>query len=202
MVKKYTDKQLLDRVKEIGSFIKIPQGRWILGVRSSDDLPNRFDDKFYEYHGEEFIQVLTGTTNPGITILKGGFKRFNKVGSAILKADQWYYNVWKYGLHRGKMPALRQIGNAVLVHRDGDMDGKSEELGKPKRGYFGINYHSNTYNFRGKNLNVTREFIGDWSAGCQVINQRKAYLEQMKWYENALKNGEQKWVSYCLLNEF
>lgn len=202
MVKKYTDKQLLDRVQTLENFKEFPKGRWILGVRSQADLPNKFDDKFYEYQETEFIRVVTGTTNPGITILKNGFKRFNNVGAAVLKSDFWYYNVWKYGLHRGKMPALRQVGNAVYVFRDGDQDGKSEELGEAKRGYFGINYHTNTYNFSAKNLEVTRENIQNWSAGCQVVNDRKTYFKQMEWYEKALKNGSQKWVSYCLINEF
>ena len=202
MVRKYTDKQLLDRVQELRSFCKIPTGRWIIGVRSEKDLPDRFDDKFYEYEGMEFIRVLTGTTNPGLSILRGGFEKYNKDGCAILKADQWYYNVWKYGLHRGRMPALRQVGGPVLVYRDGDRDAKSEQLGLPVEGYFGINYHTNTYDFSEENLEITRKFIGGWSAGCQTINDRKDYFDQMKWYENALKNGDQTWVSYCLLNEF
>ena len=81
MVKKYTDKQLLERVKSLESFKGYPEGRWIIGVRSEEDLPNKFDDKFYTYEGTKFIDVVTGTTNPGITILKGGFKKFNKKSS-------------------------------------------------------------------------------------------------------------------------
>lgn len=202
MVRKYTDKELLNRVKELDSFKEYPKGRWIIGVRSKDDLPNKYDDKFYEYEGTDFIRVLTGTTNPGLTILKGGYKRFNKIGSAILKSDMWYYNVWMYGLHRGKQPALRQRGAKVIVYRDGDMDGKSEEIGASTKGWYGINYHTNTYNFSEANKKVVVDDINSWSAGCQVINQREQYLEQMKWYEKALEIGQQKFVSYVLINEF
>lgn len=202
MVRKYKDKELLDRVKEVEGFKEYPKGRWILGVRSRDDETNKFDDKFYCYEGTKFIDVVTGTTNPGVSILKNGFKRYNKAGAAIVKADQWYYKVWSFGMHRGKQPGLLQIGNKITVYRDGDGDGKSEELGEPTSGYYGINYHTNTYDFSTKNLKLTKQYIYDWSAGCQVVNQREAYLTQMEWYKKAKKDGTQKFVTYCLINEF
>jgi len=64
MVKKYTDKQLLDKVKSLESFEDYPKGYWILAVRSKDDIPNEFDDKFYIYKGTEFITVTTGQLIP------------------------------------------------------------------------------------------------------------------------------------------
>ena len=201
-VRKYTDKQLLDRVKSLEGFEYIPTGRWIIGVRSNEDASNNYDDKFYEYEGEEFIRVLTGTTNAGAGILKGGFLKYNKYGCAILKADEWYYNVWQWGFHRGKMTALRQLGAKVKVFRDGNLNGKSEEIGEETRGFYGINYHTNTYNFSPRNLAIVKMFIGNWSAGCQVINDRKQYLEQMTWYRNAYLDETQKYVTYVLLNEF
>jgi hypothetical protein len=201
-VRSYTDKQLLDRVKSLPSFKYLPEGRWIIGVRSTDDVPNSFDDKFYEYDNETFVRVLTGTTNAGEGILRGGFKKYNKKGTAILKADEWYYNVWSWGKHRGKMTALRQIGAKVKVYRDGNMNGKSEEVGSYTKGWYGINYHTNTYNFSLASLKIVKWTIGNWSAGCQVINDRKQYIDQMKWYENAYKNDDQLFVTYVLLNEF
>ena len=202
MVRKYTDKELLDRVKSLESFKGYPKGRWIIGVRSKDDLVNKFDDKFYIYEGTKFIDVMTGTTHPGLTILKGGFKKFNSKGSAILKSDMWYHNVWMYGLHRGRMPSLKQLGSQVMVYRDGDMDGKSEELGKAYMGWYGINFHSNTYDFSKKNIQVHKEDINSWSAGCQVVNQRSKYMKHMRWFEDANNRGSQKFVSYCLIKEF
>ena len=201
-VRAYTDSQLLDRVKSLPSFKGIPSGRWILGVRSNEDDPNIYDDKFYEYEGEKFIRVLTGTTNPGIKILKGGFKSFNSKGAAVLKSNEWYYDVWKFGMHRGKIPALRQRGAEMLVYRDGDMDGKSEQLGNPTEGWYGINYHMNTYKMDEDSLEQDIWTIGAWSAGCQVPNDRKQYMERMEWYEEAYISGKQKYVSYCLLDEF
>ena len=202
MVKKYTDEQLLTRVKELCNYEGLPDGRWILGVRSQADEPNVFDDKFYEYEGDKFIRVLIGTTNPGTTILQGGFLKYRNDGAAIVKSNRWYYGVWQYGLHRGKMPALLQTGAKITVYRDGDMDDKSEELGEPMSGYYGINYHTNTYNFSDENIQVTVEEIDDWSAGCQVTNERDKYVTQMDWYRNAKESGKQTNVTFCLIKEF
>ena len=191
MVKPYTDKQLLEKVKSLSSFTKIPSGYWLLGVRSQDDLPNRFDDKIYLFKGEEFVLVTSATTNAGTPTLRQ-FEKVNKDGAAILKADEWYYNVWKYGKHQGKVEGLLQLGNKVKVWRDTDKDDKSEEQGKLQEGYFGINFHPNTYDLS-KPSGTT---IGWWSAGCQVVNNVSNY----KLIIQLLKR--EKLVTYCLINEF
>ena len=101
---------------------------------------------------------------------------------------------WKYGLHKGKMPALLQIGAEIKIHRDGDSDDKSEELGKEQHGWYGINFHANTYNLSAsKNENV----IAGWSAGCQVVNDTPKYKKIIELIK--AKGGK---ISYCLLNEF
>lgn len=191
MVKPYTDKQLLEKVKSLSSFTKIPSGYWLLGVRSQDDLPNRFDDKIYLFKGEEFVLVTSATTNAGTPTLRQ-FEKVNKDGAAILKADEWYYNVWKYGKHQGKVEGLLQLGNKVKVWRDTDKDDKSEEQGKLQEGYFGINFHPNTYDLS-KPSGTT---IGWWSAGCQVVNNVSNYKLMIQ----LLKR--EKLVTYCLINEF
>lgn len=201
-VRAYTDKELIDKVKSLNNFRKIPKQRWILGVRSNEDIYNTYDDKFYEFQGEKFIRVLTGTTNAGGGILKGGFLKYNKKGAAILKSDEWYYNVWSYGLHRGKMPSLKQIGRKVKIFRDGNKNKKAEEIGNYESGWYGINYHTNTYNWSISNLKIINWIIGSWSAGCQVINDRQKYMEQMKYYKKAFEDGKQIMVTYCLINEF
>ncbi len=201
-VKNYTDKQLLNYVKDLPSFKKIPKGRWLLGVRSNEDVYNTYDDKIYEFEGEKFIRVVTATTNAGAGVLRGGFLKYNKKGVAVLKSDEWYYNVWSYGKHRGKMPALRQVGRRVKVYRDGNKNRKTEEIGKYELGWFGINYHTNTYNFSLANLKIVNWLIGHWSAGCQVVNNRKAYLEQMDYYKKSYEDGTQIMVTYVLIDEF
>ena len=190
-VRSYTSEQLLNKVKSLPSFKAFPQGYWILGVRSNEDEPNKFDDKFYIFRAEEFIKVTSGTTNPGTPILQGGYLKYNKVGAAVVKADEVYYDVWKFGLHQGKMHALKQVGN-FIVYRDGDKDGKSEEIGAPITGSgYGINFHTCSYLEK-----VIGENIGSWSAGCQVVNNTEQYYMII----NLIKN--QNRITYCLLNEF
>ena len=192
-VRTYNDEELLARVKSLSSFKSIPKGYWLLGVRSNEDAPNKFDDKGYLFRDEQFITVFPMTTNPGTPILEGGFLKYNKVGAAVVKADEWYYDVWTYGLHMKKMPALRQVGT-FIVYRDGDKDQKSEEIGTPIKGSgFGINFHAATYddNFQG-----IQENIGHWSAGCQVCNNKQKHLAIIK----LLKT--QKRITYVLINEF
>jgi hypothetical protein len=191
-VKAYKDDQLLDKVKSLSNYKEIPKGYWLLGVRSNEDTPNIFDDKIYLFKGEEFILVTSATTNPGTPTLKQ-FEKVNKAGAAVLKSDVWYYNLWKYGRHNGKIEALLQIGNSVQVYRDKDKDSKAEEQGELQTGYFGINFHPNTYNITADNTGAT---IGWFSAGCQVVNDMDKYREMIK----LLKT--EKAVSYCLLKEF
>lgn len=200
-VKNYTDKELLDKVKSLPSYKHIPSGRWLLGVRSSEDTFNTYDDKIYEFEGEEFIRVVTGTTNAGGGILLGGYKKYNSKGTAILKSNEWYYNVWQFGYRRGA-PELKQLGNRVKIYRDGNNNEKAEEIGEITEGYFGINYHTNTFDLRLSNLKVLKWLIGSWSAGCQVTNNRSVYAKQMKHFKELYRSGKQKFVTYCLISEF
>lgn len=193
MVRSYTDKQLLDQVKALPDFKGYPKNRWIIGVRSNEDIPNQFDDKFYVFQGRKFIMVMSGTTNPGVSILKR-FEKYNTHGCAIVKPDNWYYDLWIYGLHRGKIPALLQRGNSISVYRDKNKDLKSDEVGKLYKGYFGINFHLNSYDF---NSDVKKKYINSWSAGCQVPNDPGKYRILMNYF----KNKKDK-ISYCLLTEF
>jgi len=191
MVRPYTDKELLEKVKSLSSFKSIPSGYWLLGVRSLDDLPNRFDDKIYLFKNEDFVLVTSATTNAGTPTLRQ-FEKINKDGAAVLKANEWYYNVWKYGKHNGKVEALLQLGNKVKVYRDTDKDDKSEEQGKLQEGYFGINFHPNTYDLS----RPTSNLVGWWSAGCQVVNNVAKYKTIIRLVK------PQKYVTYCLINEF
>lgn len=193
MVRNYNDKQLLDRVKTLKTFSSIPSGYWVLGVRSNEDTPNAFDDKFYIFQGEKFIMVMSGTTNPGVTILKNHYK-YNSKGAAIVASDRWYYDLWVYGMHLGKIPALLQLGNKITVFRDGNKNDKSEEIGEVQTGFFGINFHLNSYDLKST---LKKTAINDWSAGCQVPNDPTKYLQ----FINLIQSTKQK-VTYCLIKEF
>jgi hypothetical protein len=192
MVRAYTDTELLQRVKELDSFKDIPSGYWLLGVRSSEDEPNRFDDKIYLFKGEQFVDVTSCTTNPGTTVLRN-YSKFNAKGAAVVVADQWYYGVWRKGKHQGKITALIQIGAQIKVWRDGDKDDQSEESLIQQEGFFGINFHPNTYDINAKS---TGSLVNGWSAGCQVVNNMEKYRK----FINLVPANTS--ITYCLLNEF
>ena len=190
MVRNYTDAQLLNKVKSLPSFKSLPAGYWILGVQSDEDNVNRFDDKFYLFNNDKFVLVTSGTTNAGLNAILR-YSEYNKDGVAVLKTNEWYYDVWKYGLHRGKMRALKQV-RPFLISRDGDKDNHIEE-GNSFPAIVGINFHANTYNLENK---VVKEIIGGWSQGCQVVNDTPKYVKIIDLVQ------PQKVVSYCLLKEF
>lgn len=191
----YSEKELIMRVRMLDDFNEIPKDYWIIGIRSSEDQTDKFDDTFYLMRGENMVMETTGTTNPGAKVLKGGFRSYNKKGAAVLESDRWYYGVWKPGKHKGVVPALLQTGNKVTVYRDGDGDGKSEEQGYKEHGYFGINFHSASKDFASK---LVKTVIAGWSAGCMVCNNLNDYREII----NKIKSSNQKEVTFCLLKEF
>lgn len=191
MVRPYTDTELLNRVKTLPGFTVIPK-YLLIGVRSKEDRFNEFDDKFYLYIDGKFIVASTGTTNPGSNSLLGGWKRLGVKGAAVIKSDEIYYDVYKFGLHKGKMPALRQV-KPMKYYRDGDNDKQAEEIGEMTVSINYTNFHFNSYNIADT---IKKTFIGGWSEGCQVSNDRSAYYRIIEYCKTAPA------VTYALLKEF
>jgi len=201
MVRSYTDKQILTKLKGLPTFKGLPKGYYIVGIQSTEDAFNVFDDKLYLFLNEgpeftqdmnlqKFILVTSGTTNAGKNgLLK--YDDYNPSGVAVVKTNEWYYDVWKYGKHKGRMEALVQV-KPFLISRDGDKDQDIEE-GESRPVICGINFHANTYDMENK---VIRELIGGWSLGCQVVNNTPKYVQIMSYVKH------QKIVSYVLLKEF
>ena len=189
-MKNYTDEQLLKRVTELQSFNGIPDEYWLLGVQSKEDKLNEFDDKFYLFKSTNFIKVTTGTTNAGLTGLKN-YNTYNSEGCAVIKTNEWYYDLWSPGLHKGKMRALRQA-NKIKYYRDWNKNDKAEEIGNVREGIIGINFHTASY----QPYNVITRLIGGWSTGCQVCNNTADYYKILDFI------GNQSKVSYCLIKEF
>ena len=64
-------------------------------IRSNEDTFNVYDDKGYKFNSSlECDTVFTLTTNAGKNALKGGFKKYNKNGVAIIKSDQIMLNAF------------------------------------------------------------------------------------------------------------
>ena len=191
-VRGYTDKELLDRVKKIEGFKRIPKNYWLLGVASNENQADVYDDKFYLYHGQTFIKVVSGTVNTGTYGLLN-FKKWNKKGTFVIKQDQWIYDFWKTNhMHKGKMKSFGQV-KACEGYRDDNGNNIAEEGGKIIKGIFGINFHTVSY----KMAEIVKKFIGGWSVGCQVVNDTKKYYEIID-----LVSGNQSTISYCIIKEF
>lgn len=196
-VKSYSDKQLLNRVEEIGG--RIPRkGKYLLiGVQSQEDAFNKFDDKFYVFDGPTFKMVTTGTTNAGAMALKS-FDKYNLPGAAIWKTDEYYKDLYRRGYHRpsrkgGGMRALRQQ-KPILYYRDKNRDNRAEEIGKLEEGIIFANMHGVSYD---PFSNQVRDVIGGWSFACQVMNNMTDYRN---WMRAAWKRNKK--VDYALLKEF
>jgi hypothetical protein len=195
MVKNYTDKELTFEMQRANNFKGFPLGYFLCAVRSKNDLHDLYDDKIYLCLGLtksqiRILSVTSCTTNSGAYGIMN-FLKWDKRGVAVVKSNEWYYDLWGYGLHKGKMPALKQI-NEVLVYRDSNKNKAIEETGVLYKGIFGINFHTATY---GKVLGFVSKIIGGWSTGCIVLNKYSDYL----YYLETVK--KQPRVSLVLLKE-
>lgn len=179
-VRSYTDEQLLDRVRELDGYAYIPEDLWLIFVRSNEDAFDRFDDKVYLFQGETFITVTSCTTNKGAH------------GSAVIRSDQWLYDGFIYGLHKGKMECLRQ-NLPFEFYRDHNKDERTDEEGELFFENIQTQFHGSTYR---EGVDVKRDKIGRWSEGCIVCNDNLAYEEIID------LTKEQSIVTGCLIKEF
>ena len=158
----------------------------IIGVRSSNDIANSFDDWIYLIQeGGEEVKIYPVTTDPGKYWLENPM---NVEGTAILVPGQ-YEGAYTIGLHRGKYEALRQ-SRPVKVWRDNTKDTKLDKEGKIYEGMFGINIHRS-------NATSQSRVVEKWSAGCQVFQKAADFNEFMK----ICKASGQKAFSYTLLEK-
>ena len=181
-MKKYT-------IEELKAQFQKHNYRWFdfhfVGIRSTANLPNQFDDLFGVIAGDK-VEWFTCTTNPGTHWLKN---LLNPKGAALLKANQ-YVDTWSIGMHQGKYEAFCQA-KPVDVFRDKNLDDKAEETATIDRGLFGINIHRANEKFASK-------LIDKWSAGCQVLNNPADFAKVLA----AGKATKNKFFTYTLLKEF
>lgn len=156
----------------------------IVGIRSTANEKNKFDDLIGIVDGEN-VYWYNCTTNAGRHWL---LNLLNPKGCAVLKPNQ-YINAYKIGLHKGEYEALVQYA-PVEVYRDNNKNESAEEIGVVEKGIFGINIHR-------ANPNATSLLIDKWSAGCQVIDNPKAFRDLM----TRAKASGMNYFTYTLLKE-
>jgi hypothetical protein len=179
-VRNYTTKQLLDRYKSLDTFKYVPKDIHLMFVRSNEDGNDIPDDKCYVFNHEECIDVIPCTTNKG-----------NK-GTAVMLSNHINYDAHKFGLHRKKMRALRQI-KEIPYQRDFTKDGKTNPTGTIFRDVIFMNIHGMTYN-EGSKIKATK--IGGWSEGCLALADNEKYEKMIDMTEH------QKAVTSVVLDEW
>jgi hypothetical protein len=163
----------------------------IVGVRSDNTEPNKFDDLIYAFWKNEAGQwegkYFSATTDPGTYYLKNPL---SNLGTAILKEGQ-YVDTYEIGKHKGQYDALTQQ-KPVTVIRDYDRNAILDfNNGREEKGLFGINIHK-------AGANSTE--VNTWSAGCQVFQKSADFNDFM---DLARKHKEKygNKLTYTLLDE-
>lgn len=147
------------------------------------------EQQYLNVLGKERMETYVITTDPGTYWLK---TPANKLGSALLKRNQWV-DKWALGFHKNKQhPALVQVGE-LEVHRDNDKDIVAEEATTLHKGLFGINIHRS-------NATGRTPKIGQWSAGCQVF-QVKTDLDRVLAICGLYRTKTGNRFTYTLLGE-
>ena len=165
----------------------------IIGIRSVDTVPNRFDDEihvFFKNNSNQWVHyIFPATTDPGTYWLKNPL---NPQGTAILSQGQ-YQNSYQIGLHGGKYYALVQ-SKPVTVLRDYDRNAILDfNNGKTETGMFGINIHH-------ASVNGTTKTVDNYSAGCQVfanINEFNLFMQLCERHKQLYGNS----FTYTLIDK-
>ena len=165
----------------------------IIGIRSANTIPNRFDDEihvFFKNGSNQWVHyIFPATTDPGTYWLKNPM---NPQGTAILSQGQ-YQNCYQVGLHRGKYYALVQ-SKPVTVLRDYDRNAILDfNNGKPETGMFGINIHH-------ASVIGTTKTVDNYSAGCQVfanINEFNLFMQLCERHKQLYGNS----FTYTLIDK-
>lgn len=170
----------------------------IVGIRSKNPEPKKFDDLLIVFHrflGEWDITHYPITTDPSLDYLRNPI---NENGTAILKEGQ-YRSTYQIDIHKRGRPgahkALCQTLGSVTVYRDKSRDGRLDIMPSTEEaGFFGINIHRGP---RGGQWDPDNTI---YSAGCQVFADDRHFAEFMQKCEFGRQAFGNKFT-YTLLNE-
>lgn len=161
----------------------------IVGIRSADALPNKFDDLIAVFYtddkGNEIYKTYPATTDTGTYWLKN---LYSNMGAAALK-EGIYKDAYAIGNHRG-YTALTQV-KPVTTYRDLDRNAIFDFGTKTTTGIYGINIHK---------AGANSQNVDNWSAGCQVFQKSKDFDEVMQLaHKHKSLHGNK--FTYILLDE-
>ena len=141
---------------------------------TNNDAPDQWNDVISILGfsgGTPYLAIACrGTTEPGKYYTDNPL---NANGAARLQLGQ-HKGLWIVGIHRG-YEAMQQVGSAKLV-RDKNRNHSRDDKETIESGN-GINLHTTkTTGWRGS----ASQAIGQWSAGCSVIQSPAQFLDFMK----------------------
>lgn len=189
MAKEYTLEQI-EKVMNLLDFEIYKDGKVnIVGIRT---MNGEFNDQFLYFKYIDGVPVILpsilGTTDPGKSYLMKVLGNPN--GTAVLIHDAQYIDCWQIGKHKGKYEALVQSGRAKFkVWRDRNMDGDVDYVGTIYSDVLGLNHHTTKLGYKAN-------WIGNFSAGCQVVWDQKSFAEVIMPF---CKSTGQKYYTYTLI---
>lgn len=187
--------------KGYATFTQKPYDINLIGVRAAERRADKFDDyiicHFLNDKGKFETIIAEATTDPGKHWLQTPFSENVRIyGTAILKEGQYrsVYALGGHGIGRWRHEALVQV-RAMDVYRDNNWDEFLDmDNAKVSRGIYGINLHA-------ANLWATEEFVGKYSAGCQVVRKYEDLKAILNACRRQVASGLGNSFSYTLLNE-
>lgn len=159
------------------------------GIRTPQGEFNDFFKVWY-YDGKKIVDLplFKGTTEPGKSWLQNVLG--NPKGTAVLIHNRQYKDCWMIGKHKGKYEALVQSDKSKFtVWRDNNKDGDADYSAEEYYDVGGLNFHSTK-------LGYSSNWIGNFSAGCQVAWDYNYFSKTVMPF---IKNRNQKYYSYALV---
>lgn len=167
----------------------------LFGIRAKESQSDKFDDTvglFVSLEGKRKLELYQATTDPGKNWL---LTPMRKEGTAIMVPGQ-YRDLYMLGRHKD-YEALEQRANANYV-RDNNKDSKLDfSLYREGKGeIFSDNIKSNLHR---ASSNKIVNFVGLYSAACQVIQNPKHFESLLGYCKNQIHHGWPNRFNYTLL---
>lgn len=165
----------------------------IFGIR---DEMGQEKDLFNDFIGVAYdagkVKFYVGTCDPGAYWTKVGGYNPDKKGAAHICLG-YHRDTYQVGYHRTQ-EALVQTGAPIRIWRDKNRNYIQDGSEVVESGFYAVNIHTTTHK---------PPVIGQWSAGCQVIQKPDDLAELLtivKSSEKYLKKGVRAKFSYFLFS--
>lgn len=175
----------------------------IIGERGKDRRAGRWDDFIHiarvDEAGNWQFRKLEATVDPGAYYSETGHL-MNRRGVARMVSPQYVEGYFEPGPHgKAKYRALRQVEPAWFWREDdGDHIHGNDPTTTRERGVIYANLHAAST--RPYDVDVAPEFVGRWSAACQVVRRTPDFRLLMSWVDEHIRAGHSRRIDYTLVD--